>query len=79
MIDGDSVTLVAADKPALADLYTRWLRDWCRPRIVRDGAAAIETFDAGVDVTLLNRRLPGHSSDEVLEHIREHTPVRSVW
>jgi CheY-like chemotaxis protein len=78
VIDDDPVVLVAEDEPALADLYAHWLRDWCRPRIVRDGAAAIETFDASIDVALLDRRLPGHSGDEVLEHIREHTPTCPV-
>jgi CheY-like chemotaxis protein len=46
--------------------------------IVHDGGAAIDAFDASVDVVLLDRRMSTRSGDDVLDHIRDGSPTCPV-
>jgi len=62
--------LVVEDERALADIYASWLDERYAVETAYDGEAALGAYDAGVDVVLLDRRLPGISGDDVLEHIR---------
>jgi len=65
------LVLVVEDEPDLADLYATWLRDEYRVRVAYGGREALEKLDGGVDVALLDRRMPDLSGDEALEAIRE--------
>lgn len=55
----------------LADLYTAWLAADYNVRTAYDGEQALDTYNKTVDVVLLDRRLPIHSGNEVLEELRE--------
>lgn len=76
----DSPTvLIAEDERDLADLYTTWLADSYVVKTAYDGNEALDELDASVDVVLLDRRMPGLSGDDVLDHIRrEGLDVRVV-
>jgi DNA-binding response OmpR family regulator len=65
------VVLIVEDEPDLADLYAAWLRDACTVRTAYDGSQALDALDGGIDIVLLDRRMPGLSGDEVLETIRD--------
>lgn len=62
--------LIVEDEPPLADLYAGWLEDTYEVHTAYDGETALEMLE-GVDVVLLDRRMPGLSGDEVLEYIQE--------
>lgn len=62
--------LIAEDEKGLADLYATWLADSYTVKTAYDGEEAIEKLDESVDVVLLDRRMPGLSGDDVLDHIR---------
>lgn len=62
--------LVVEDEQELADTYAAWLADSHDVRTAYDGESALEMLD-GVDVALLDRRLPGATGDDVLTAIRE--------
>lgn len=63
--------LVVEDERDLADIYASWLGEEYAVSTAYDGEAALAAYDEGVDVVLLDRRLPGISGDAVLEHIRD--------
>ena len=63
--------LVVDDEPDVADAYAAQLEDEYLVSTAYSGKEAIERIDASVDVVLLDRRMPGVSGDEVLEHIRD--------
>jgi len=72
MTDSDQPTvLVVEDERALIELYVRWLDEEYDVRTAEGGEEALEKFDGDVDVTLLDRLMPGMSGDEVLEAVRE--------
>lgn len=62
--------LIVEDEQGLADLYGMWLGEEYDAVSVYNGRDAIDQFDQTVDIVLLDRRMPGLSGDEVLEHIR---------
>ena len=68
--------LVVDDEEKLADMYTLWLRNEYDIRTVYDGEAVLADLD-GVDVVLLDRRMPGCSGDEVMERLerRDEDPA----
>lgn len=70
--------LVVEDETGLADLYSAWLADDYDVRVANTGAAALERFDADVDVVLLDRRLPDVAGREVLEALRAGSPECQV-
>lgn len=67
----ESTVLVVDDEPDVAELYAYRLRKEFDVRQATSGQTALEAFDEAVDVVLLDRRMPGMTGDEVLEHIRE--------
>jgi DNA-binding response OmpR family regulator len=68
--------LVVDDAEKLADMYTLWLRNEYDVRTVYDGESVLSELD-GVDVVLLDRRMPGSSGDEVMERLerRDENPA----
>lgn len=70
MTSDTPTVLVVEDERELADTYAAWLTDSYDVRTAYDGESALERLD-GVDVVLLDRRLPGVTGDEVLDAIRE--------
>lgn len=74
----ETSVLVVDDEVALADLYATWLETDYEVRVAYDGDAALEQFDASVDVVLLDRRMPGPSGEEVLAAIREQNAATQV-
>lgn len=71
MSDETSLTvLIADDEPGLADGHAARLSEH-DVRTAYDGSEALEKLSEGVDIVLLDRRMPGLSGDEVLEYIRD--------
>jgi DNA-binding response OmpR family regulator len=72
MSDSEPATvLVVDDEPDVADAYAAQLADEFIVSTAYSGQEALDTLDDSVDVVLLDRRMPGISGDEVLEHIRD--------
>ncbi|WP_053948438.1 HalX domain-containing protein [Halolamina sediminis] len=71
MSDDRPLVLVVEDESDLADLYAAWLGSDYRVRTAYGGREALENLDSGVDIVLLDRRMPGLSGDEVLDAIQE--------
>ena len=71
MTTAEPVVLIVEDEPDLADLYAAWLREPCTVKTAYDGTEALDALDGGIDIVLLDRRMPGLSGDEVLETIRD--------
>jgi DNA-binding response OmpR family regulator len=71
MSEDRPTVLVVEDEPDLADLYSEWLKSDYDVRTAYGGEKALEVIDEGVDIVLLDRRMPDLSGDEVLDAIRE--------
>jgi DNA-binding response OmpR family regulator len=71
MSEDRPTVLVVEDEPDLADLYSEWLKSDHDVRTAYGGEKALEVIDEGVDIVLLDRRMPDLSGDEVLDAIRE--------
>lgn len=69
--DDRPTILVVDDEQGLADLYEAWLTQDFTTESVYHGRDAIERLADDIDIVLLDRRMPGVSGDEVLEHIRD--------
>lgn len=69
--DTDPTVLVVDDEPNITALFETWLADDYRVVTANDGSEALERVDDGVDVALLDRRMPGRSGDDVLSAIRD--------
>jgi DNA-binding response OmpR family regulator len=63
--------LVVDDEPDVADAYAAQLEGEYLVQTAYSGEEALEKIDASIDVVLLDRRMPGISGDEVLEHVRD--------
>ena len=68
---GETTVLIVDDESAVTDVYAAHLQDEYDVRTAYDGSEAVEKLDEEIDAVLLDRRMPGMSGDEVLEHIRE--------
>ena len=66
-----ATVLVVDDERDVADAYAAQLEDEYIVSTAYSGREALDKIDASVDVVLLDRRMPGISGDEVLEHIRD--------
>ena len=66
-----AAVLVVEDERELAETYARWLSDAYTVYTAYSGEEALETIDDGIDVVLLDRRLPGMKGREVLDTIRD--------
>ena len=71
MTDEQTTILVVDDEQDIADLYTTWLEMEHEVRTAYGGEEALEKVDKDVDIVFLDRQMPDHSGDEVLERIRE--------
>lgn len=70
-VSGSSRTvLVVDDEPGLAELYAAWLAGDYHVRTAHDGREAIEEMSNDVAVALIDRMMPVHSGDEVLDRMR---------
>jgi DNA-binding response OmpR family regulator len=63
--------LVVDDDRALADLFCWWLDEKWHCEAVYSGEAALSAVGEDTDLVLLDRQMPGHSGEEVLEGLRE--------
>jgi DNA-binding response OmpR family regulator len=63
--------LIVDDERNLADLYAAWLQDDYYTRVVYSGEEALSEIHPGIDVVLLDRRMPDISGDEVLVTLRD--------
>ncbi|SEH11265.1 DNA-binding response regulator, OmpR family, contains REC and winged-helix (wHTH) domain [Natronorubrum sediminis] len=63
--------LIVEDEPDLADLYATWLAESCTVQTAYDGETALNSIDDGLDIVLLDRRMPGLSGDTILTTIRD--------
>lgn len=63
--------LIVEDEPDLADLYATWLAESCTVKTAYDGETALNSIDDGLDIVLLDRRMPGLSGDTILTTIRD--------
>jgi DNA-binding response OmpR family regulator len=73
MVDENThgTVLVVDDERDIADLYSAWLGSEYDVRTAYGPEAALEKADDDVDVTFLDRQMPGMNGDEVLERLRE--------
>jgi DNA-binding response OmpR family regulator len=76
----DTTVLVVDDEPEVADAYAFRIQHeyGASTETAYGGAAALDALDDGIDVVLLDRRMPELSGDEVLAELRDRgheTPV----
>ncbi|MFB6142375.1 MAG: response regulator [Halorientalis sp.] len=72
MSTGDLPTVLVVDDEAdVADAYAAQLAGEYEVETAYSGEEALEQLGPETDVVLLDRRMPGISGDEVLEHVRE--------
>lgn len=64
------IVLIVDDDKALADTYATWLSDQYDVETAYGGVQAEKRLHQGIDVVLLDRRMPGKPGDEVLGEIR---------
>lgn len=71
MTESTSVSiLLVDDEPDVLKTFERWLEDEYEVFTAIDGNEALEILESnGIDIVLLDRRMPGLSGDEVLERI----------
>jgi DNA-binding response OmpR family regulator len=72
-VDGETPTvLIVDDEDAVLDSYELYLESESYDvRTAANGGEALVALGPEVDVVLLDRRMPGMTGDEVLDHIRE--------
>jgi DNA-binding response OmpR family regulator len=66
-----TTVLVVDDEREVADVYALRLDGQYETRTAYGGGAALAALEEDIDVVLLDRRMPGHSGDEVLDEIRD--------
>jgi DNA-binding response OmpR family regulator len=71
MTESSAVVLVVDDEPDVADSYAAFIRDQYEVRRAYNGEEGLAKLDDGVDVVLLDRRMPDIFGDEVLGEIRD--------
>lgn len=68
----DTCVLVVEDETELRTMYREWLAESFEVRTAGDGSEALQTFDADVDVVLLDRNLPNTTGEKLLPHFRNY-------
>lgn len=68
-VTNDATVLIVDDDENTTDLYAGFLEDYS-VLAAHSGEEALELVDEGVDVVLLDRRMPGVTGDDVLNEIR---------
>ena len=69
--DGERTVLIVDDEEDLAALYAHYLEADYETRTALTSAEALVELSPAVDLMLLDRRLPGMSGDELLEHTED--------
>jgi len=69
--DAKATVLVVDDEPEVADAYSKLLATEYEVLTAYGGEEALDAVDDGVDVILLDRRMPELSGDDVLSAVRE--------
>ena len=69
--DGERTVLIVDDEEDLAELYAHYLDDDYETRVALTSGEALVELTPAVDLMLLDRRLPGMSGDELLEHTED--------
>lgn len=70
-LDRTPRVLVVDDEASVLESYELFLDGECDVETVSNGGEALVELGPDVDVVLLDRRMPGMSGDDVLEHIRD--------
>jgi len=68
----DIAVLIVDDERSVADAFATQLEDNYQVQTAHTAEEALECIHPGIDVVLLDRRLPGMSGDEFLGRIRGH-------
>jgi len=68
---GEKTVLIVDDEDSLAELYAQYLDDEYTTKVASTSGEALVELTSNVDLVLLDRRLPGMSGDELLEHITD--------
>ena len=68
--ESSPTVLIVDDETDLTTLYAAWLESEYDVRTATSGSEALAALDGGIDVALLDRRMPETSGDEVLAEIR---------
>ncbi|MXR53153.1 response regulator [Halovenus sp. WSH3] len=71
MTETDGTVLIVEDQEGLAEAYEAVVEMEYDARVATSGEQALERVDDGVDVVLLDRRMPGMSGDQVLAEFVE--------
>ena len=66
---GPARLLVVDDDPRLAEMHAGWLAEYYEVETAYGGESALRRLDDGVDVLVLDRRMPGMSGEEVLDRL----------
>ena len=67
--DSEKTILIVEDEESLAALHAHHLQDEYEARVAFTGGEALVELTSEIDLVLLDRRMPGMSGDELLEHI----------
>ncbi|TQQ83520.1 response regulator [Halonotius terrestris] len=67
--ESEKTILIVEDEESLAALHAHHLQDEYEARVAFTGGEALVELTSEIDLVLLDRRMPGMSGDELLEHI----------
>lgn len=67
----EKTILIVEDEESLAALHAHHLQDEYEARVAFTGGEALVELTADIDLVLLDRRMPGMSGDELIEHIQD--------
>lgn len=70
-LDRTPTVLIVDDEETVAESYRMSLETECDVSVASNGGEALVELGSEIDVVLLDRRMPGMSGDEVLDHIRQ--------
>lgn len=71
MADVEPTVLVVEDEKPLAELFEMWLAEDHTVRTVTNGRDALEALDPGLEVVVLDWRMPQVTGEEILAEIRD--------
>jgi DNA-binding response OmpR family regulator len=66
--DPPTVLLIEDDRD-LADTYSLWLEPEYDVRTAYTGSGGLTRYDSGVDIVLLDRRIPGCTAASIMQHM----------
>jgi len=77
--DTERTVLIVDDEEPLGELYSQYLADHYETRLATTSGEALVELTEEIDLVLLDRRLPGMSGDELLEHIQGWEVTLRSW